>query len=73
MRCEIYFKENKELIKRDFLVYIPHTKGGDIVWTCVKDHIIEEKEQYEDIGLSGFDCKLFEEEELDMDGSVLLL
>ena len=37
-------------------------KGGSIVWTCVKDHIIEEKEQYEAIGIRGFDCKLFEEE-----------
>ena len=29
----------------------------------MKDHIIEEKEQYEAIGIRGFDCKLFEEEE----------
>ena len=29
----------------------------------MKDHIIDEKEEYKYIGLSGFDCKLFEEEE----------
>ena len=29
----------------------------------MKDHIIEEKEQYKVIGLCGFDYKLFEEEE----------
>ena len=34
---------------------IPHLKGGNIVWNFVKDHIIEEKEQYEAIGLRGFD------------------
>ena len=42
---------------------VPHPKGGAIVWTCVKDHIINEKEDYKDIGLCGFDYKLFEEEE----------
>ena len=42
---------------------IPHLKGGNIVWNFVKDHIIEENEQYEAIGLRGFDYKLFEEEE----------
>ena len=29
----------------------------------MKDHIIDEKEDYKDIGLRGFDYKLFEEEE----------
>ena len=39
---------------------VPHPKGGAIVWTCVKDHIIYEKEDYKDIGLHGFSYKLFE-------------
>ena len=42
---------------------MPHPKGGKIVWTCVKDHVIEEKEDYKEIGLSGFDYSLFEEKE----------
>ena len=42
---------------------VPHPKGGVIVWTCVKDRIINEKEDYKYIGLRGFYCKLFEEEE----------
>ena len=42
---------------------VPHPKGGAIVWTCVKDHIIDEKEDYKDIGLRWFDYKSFEEEE----------
>ena len=42
---------------------VPHPKGGTIVWICVKDHIIDEKEDYKEIGLCGFDYKLFEEEE----------
>ena len=29
----------------------------------MKDNIIEKKEDYEDIGIRGFDYKLFEEEE----------
>ena len=38
---------------------VPHPKGG----ICVKDNIIEERDQYEDIGLRGFDYKLFDKEE----------
>ena len=37
---------------------VPHLKGGNIFWTCVKDNIIEEKGQYKDILLRGFDYKL---------------
>ena len=55
LRWEVYVKEKEELINRDFLVSVPHPNGGNIVWTCVKDHIIYEKEQYEAIGLCGFD------------------
>ena len=42
---------------------VTNPKGGNIVWDCVKDHIIGEKEQREDIGIRGFDYKLFEEDE----------
>ena len=42
---------------------VTHKKGGNIVWTCAKDNIIEEKEDYEAIGLRGLNYKLFEEEE----------
>ena len=45
------------------MMSIPHPKGGGIVWTCTKDHIIDEKDQYKSIGIIGFDYKLFEEEE----------
>ena len=38
---------------------VPHPKGGGIVCNCVMDNIIDEKEQYEAIGLCGFDYKLF--------------
>ena len=40
---------------------MPHPKGGKIVRTCVKDHVIEEKEDYKEIGLCGFDYSLFEQ------------
>ena len=45
------------------LLSVPYSKGGDIVWTCVKDNIIYEIEYYESIGLCGFYYKLFEEED----------
>ena len=62
-RWEVYVKDKDGLIKREFSVSVPHPKGGGVVWTCVKDHIIDEKEDHKEIGLSGFDYKLFEEEE----------
>ena len=46
LRWEIYVKEKDELIKIEFSVSVPNPKGGTIVWTCVKDHIINEKEDY---------------------------
>ena len=58
----MYVKEKDESTKRVFLVSIQHPKGGNIVRTCVKDHIIDEKEDYKDIGLRGFGYNFFEEE-----------
>ena len=43
LRWEVYFKEKEELIKRYFLVSVTHPKGGNIVWTWVKYHIIKKK------------------------------
>ena len=60
LRWEVYVKDKEELINRELLVSIPHTKGGKYFWTCVKDHIIEENDGYEAIGLRGFDYILFE-------------
>ena len=37
------------------------SERGAISWTCVKDHIIDEKEDYKDIALNGFEYNLFEE------------
>ena len=42
---------------------VQHPEEGNLVWTCVNDHIIDEKEDYKDIGLRGFDYKVFKEEE----------
>ena len=36
--------------------------GGGVIYTCVKDDVVREKEQYKSIGLHGFDYKLFEAE-----------
>ena len=51
------------MIKRYFSVSVPNSKGGAIGWTYVKDNIIYKEKDYKDIGLRGFDYKLFEEEE----------
>ena len=34
LRWDVYVKEKEELITRNFLVSVPHPKGGTIVWTC---------------------------------------
>ena len=49
-----YVKDKEKVITREFSVSIPHLKGGATVWTCVKDHVIDEKEEYKEIGLHGF-------------------
>ena len=59
-----YGKKGRKIwseVPKGFGKYDP--KGGTIVWTCVKDHVIDEKEDYKEIGLCGFDCSLFEEKE----------
>ena len=62
LRWNLYTKENEDFIYRKNLVSVPYQKGVKIVWTCVKDNIIEGKEYCEDIGLLGFGYKLFEGE-----------
>ena len=63
LRWNIYVEEKEDLITRDFLVSVPHPEGGTIFWTGLKDHIIDENEDYKEIGLRGFDYRLFEEGE----------
>ena len=53
-------KQKQYLIDREFSVVVQHPKGGNIVCTCVKGNIIEEKEYCLAIGLCGFDYKSFE-------------
>ena len=40
LRWNVYTKDKYELIRGEFLVAVPYSKGGNIVWTCVKDNII---------------------------------
>ena len=64
LRWEVYGKEKEDLIKIEFSVSVPNPKLGAIVCTFVKYHIIDEMEDYKNIGPRGFDYKLFEEEEV---------
>ena len=36
LRWDVYVKEEEELTKRDFLVSVPYTKGGNIDYTNAK-------------------------------------
>ena len=44
LRWYVYTKQKEELIKRELQVSVPNPKGGNIVWTCVKDDTINGKE-----------------------------
>ena len=46
--------------KEIFLVSFTHPKGGNIVWACVEDNIVKEKDQHKYIEPHGFGYKLFE-------------
>ena len=61
LRWDVYTKEKVQLINIQFLVSVPHTEGGNIVLTSVKDNIIKEKEDRKAIEIRGFEYKLFEE------------
>ena len=56
-----------ERVFDNILVKVTHMKGSNIVWTCVEDNIIWDKEDNREIGLCGFDYTLFEEKK---DGGV---
>ena len=60
LRFCFYMKEKGELIIREFFVAFIHPKRGNIVWTCVEDNIIYEKEEYRTIILCGFYYQLFQ-------------
>ena len=57
LRWNVYVREKEEIIKRAFSVSVPHPKGGTIVWTCVKYHVIDEKEDYKEISIRGFNYR----------------
>ena len=40
LRWEVYMKEKDQLIKRGFLVVVPHMKWGVVVWNCVNDNVV---------------------------------
>ena len=43
VRWEVYIKEKGGLINRNILVAVPYQKGGNIIWTCVKDNFTKKK------------------------------
>ena len=49
LKWDVYTRQKEELMKRKFLVSVPHPKGENIFKTCVKDYITKEKEDYKDI------------------------
>ena len=54
---EFYIKDKEELIKIKISASIMHLKEGNTIWTCVKDNITKEKQEYKAIGLCVFNYK----------------
>ena len=52
-------KKNGVDKERFFGVHSTSNMEG-VVWNCVKDHIIDEKDNYKAVVIRGFDSKLFE-------------
>ena len=63
LRWDIYTRQKQDLIKREFLVSVPHPKGGGRCLDLCEGSHHRGKDQYEAIRLRGFDYKLFEEEQ----------
>ena len=64
LRLEVYRKDKEELIKRDFLMEVPHPKGAKIDWYRVDDNVIQENEENKEMGICVFDYKLFEKKDV---------
>ena len=46
LRWNAYTRDKEGVIKGGFLFSVPHLKVGNVVWTCMKDKITKEEDQY---------------------------
>ena len=52
-------RENKEkIIKGGYLVEVVGSDGNNVLWEVADNHVVEEKNDHDDIGPRGFDFNL---------------
>ena len=56
-------RENKEkIIKGGYLVEVVGSDGNNVLWEVVDNHVVEEKNDHDDIGPRGFDFNFIDED-----------
>ena len=63
----VYANEKETLIKGWCLVEVVGSYGKNFLWGVLVNHIVEEVNDHDEIGLQGFDFNLFDEDEKGVD------
>ena len=61
-RWYVYVDEKEKLIKVRYLVEVVGSGGKKVIWEVIDDHVIEEVNDNDEIGLQGFAFNLFDED-----------
>ena len=62
-RWYVYVNEKEKLVKGGYLVEVVGHDKKKVIWKVVDDHVVEDPHHHEDIGLLGFDFKIFDKDE----------
>ena len=62
MIWDVYNLYKEELVKGGYLVEVADKDDNKVIWWVVKDHVVEEGVEHEELGLRGFYFDLFDEE-----------
>ena len=61
-RWDLYLNEKEKLVKSKYSVEVVGQDKKKVLWKVVGYHVVEEPCDHEDIGLSGFDFNIFDED-----------
>ena len=62
-RWDVYLNEKENLIKGGYSVEVVCSGGKKVLWEVVDDHVVEEENVHNEIGLQGFDFNFFDKDE----------
>ena len=62
-RWYVYVNEKEKLVKGGYLVEVVGHDKKKVIWKVVDDHVVEDPNHHDDIGLLGFDFKIFDKDE----------